>query len=299
MIENKVIFMTGATSGLGKVSALQAAKNGATLIVLVRNLSKGKALQTEFKNQHPESVGKIEIIEGNLNSLESVHTACKEVKSKFPVIDLIVNNAGIMNFEFKKTLDNIEETLQVNLLSPLFICHLLFDNMKKSKDPKIIFTSSGLHQGEINFGNLEFKDSFSSFKVYRQSKLGVILLCRLLAEPLAKHHIGIYSQHPGMVRTDLGRSAGWFSKMIFYFMGKSPEIGSQTLSYLIETPTSKLKSGEYYADKKITITTKESYDMDVAKKLLEKVEGYLSQFITSESPVFNFSLNEINNLPRS
>ncbi len=287
MERNKTIFMTGATSGLGKISALKAAQSGATLVVLARDKVKAEALCTEFKAQSPDRTGKIEVIEGDLNSFDSVYSACQEVLLKFPVIDMIVNNAGIMSFESKKTSDNIEETLQVNLLTPLLICHLLFENLKKSEDPKIIITSSGLHQGEINFDNLEFNTSFSSFKVYRQSKLGVILICRLLAKSLEKYNVGIYSQHPGMVRTDLGRSAGWFSKMIFYVMGKSPEKGSQTLSFLIETPNSDLQSGEYYVDKKITKTTKQSYDLEVAKKLLLTIETYLSQYIKSKSVIFN------------
>ena len=154
--------MTGATSGLGKISAIKAAKNGDDLIVLARNKFKGEALKSEFNNRYPNASGKIEIIEGDLNSFDSVSSACQEIKSKYPVVDMIINNAGIMNFEFKKTIDEIEETLQVNLISPLLICHILFDNLKKAKDPKVIITSSGLHQGEINFRNLEFKKWMSN-----------------------------------------------------------------------------------------------------------------------------------------
>lgn len=278
--------MTGATAGLGKVSAIKSANNGDTLIILARNKSKGEALKSEFNNQYPNATGKIEIIEGDLNSFDSVCSACQKVKSKYPVIDMVVNNAGIMNFQFMQTVDNIEETLQVNLLSPLLICHLLFDHLKKAQDAKIVFTSSGLHQGAINFSNLEFKHSFSSFKVYRQSKLGVILICRLLAKSLKDHNISIYSQHPGMVRTSLGRNAGWFSRMIFYMLGKSPQKGSETLSFIIETPNSELKSGEYYSNKKVTTTTKESYDMEVAEKLLQRVRAYVEKYINSKSPIF-------------
>ncbi len=284
--ESKYIFMTGATSGLGMVSAIKAASQGNTLIILARNKTKGKELKTEFKNQHPNAIGKIKIIEGNLNSFDSITKACKEIKLKYPIIDAIINNAGIMNFEFNLTHDKIEETLQVNLLSPILICHLLFDNLKNAKDPKIVFTSSGLHQGQINFNNLEFKKSFSSFNVYRQSKLGVILVCRLLSKRLLEHNIGIYSQHPGMVRTNLGRNAGWFSKMIFYLMGNSPEKGSQTLSYLIETSNTQLQSGEYYSSKKVTTTTKESYDLKVAEKLLDTAKEYLKKYVITESPFF-------------
>lgn len=286
MNQRKTIFMTGATSGLGKVSAIKAANNGDTLIILSRNKNIGEKMKLEFKNQYPKATGKIDIIEGNLNSFESVSAACKVVKSRYPEIDMIINNAGIMNFEFKETIDNIEETLQVNLMSPLLICDMLLENLKKSKNPKIIFTSSGLHQGEIKFENLEFENNFSSFKVYRQSKLGVILICRLLAKRLSEHNISIYSQHPGMVRTNLGREAGWLSKLIFYLMGKSPEKGSQTLSYLIETPKNHLKSGEYYANNKVTSTTKESYDMNVAEKLLHTVREYLKKYVDSESVIF-------------
>jgi NAD(P)-dependent dehydrogenase (short-subunit alcohol dehydrogenase family) len=283
MEKGKIIFMTGATSGIGMVGALKAANNGATVIVLARNAHKAEALLASHKAQN--ALGTIKIIEGDLSSFAAVYAACQEIKQTYPVIDMLVNNAGIMNFEYQKSVDGIEETLQVNLLSPLLICHLLFDNVKQSKEPKILFTSSGLHQGRIRFDNLEFKNEFSSFKVYRQSKLGVILMCRLLATRLAPHHIGIYSQHPGLVRTNLGRSAGWFARMIFYILGKSPEKGAQTLIYLMETSTTQLKSGEYYANNKITTTTKESYDIQVAEKLATTLKAYLQPYLKTESPV--------------
>jgi NAD(P)-dependent dehydrogenase (short-subunit alcohol dehydrogenase family) len=287
MAKGKIIFMTGATSGFGKISAIKAAGEGATLIVLARNKVKGQTLYNEFENVYPDSKGKIEIVEGNLSSFNSVYSACEVIKSKYPVIDMIVNNAGIMNYETIKTVDNIEETLQVNLLAPVLICHLLLENLKKSNDSKVIFTSSGLHQGNIDFDNLEFNTGFSSFKVYRQSKLGVILMCKLLAKKLKSDAIGLYCQHPGVVRTNLGHSAGWFSKAIFYLMGSSPQKGSKTLSFLMDTPKVELTSGEYYADKKITITTKESYDMEVAQKLLNRANVYLNEYIKTKSIILS------------
>lgn len=286
LLTNKFILMTGATSGLGKISAMKAARDGATIIVLARNKEKSLLLIKDYKNKYPKGSGKIEIIEGNLNSFKSVVKVCNEILFKYPIIDIIVNNAGIMNFKPKQSLDNIEETLQVNFLSPLLICHLLLKNLIKSKKPRIIFTSSGLHQGSINFQNLEFKNNFSSFKVYRQSKLAVIIICRTLAEQLKKHNISIYSQHPGVVRTELGRDASWFSKMIFFLMGKSSEKGSQTLSFLIETSNDLLVSGEYYSDKKVTKTTEQSYDLAVGEKLLKTANKYLNNYIKTTSLIF-------------
>jgi NAD(P)-dependent dehydrogenase (short-subunit alcohol dehydrogenase family) len=283
------IFFTGATSGLGKVSALRAAANGNKVIVLARNKEKAQNLIKEFAKNNTNSKGNIEIVEGNLNSFSSLVKACEQVKASYPELDVIVNNAGIMNFAYKETPDGIEETWQVNLLAPMLISHLLFEPLSKSKNGKIIFTSSGLHQGNIQFDDLEFRGSFSSFKVYRHSKLAMILMGRLLAPKLKEHGIEIYSQHPGMVRTELGRSAGWLSRIIFLLMGKSPEKGSETLTYLIETPAAELESGAYYADKGVTETTKESYNMEVAERLRVEVRKYLKPILNEDSPILGFT----------
>ncbi len=282
----KIIFMTGATSGLGKVAACNIAAKGATLIAASRNPEKGEALLTYYKEQYPQGRGRIELVDCKLNSFESIAMACKEISESYKHLDMIINNAGIMNFEYKETQDGIEETWQVNLLAPILITHLLGDLLKASPEPKLIYTTSGLHQGTINFDNLEFKDSFSSYKTYRQSKLGIILLTRYLAKQLAEKQIGVYCQHPGMVNTGLSRSAGWMSKLIFKWMGKTPEQGAETLEYLIETDSEELISGEYYTNCQVAKITKESYDMDMAKKLLDMVKGYLRDYITEKSLVF-------------
>ncbi|NDP21378.1 MAG: SDR family NAD(P)-dependent oxidoreductase [Paludibacter sp.] len=289
-MKNKVIFMTGATSGLGKVAALHAANSGATLIVFARNKEKGKELVNFYASNYPNGLGKIEILVGDLSSFASVVSACNEFKTKYDSIDMIINNAGIMSFKPNLSKDGIEETFQVNLLSPLLICHLLFDLLLKSTEPKIIFTASGLHQGEIMFNNLEFKNNFSSYRTYRQSKLGVILCCRLLSGRLKEYNIEIYSQHPGMVRTELGRSAGWISKLIFLLMGVSTKKGAKTLIYLMDSTKNSLISGEYYADEQIKKTTPQSYDMEVAQKLNKTVQKYLKNYLEKPSPIFPTSV---------
>jgi NAD(P)-dependent dehydrogenase (short-subunit alcohol dehydrogenase family) len=278
--------MTGATSGLGKVSALRTASQGNHLVVLARNAQKATSLHSEFKQLYPESTGTITIIEADLNSLASIHNACTQITKAYPVIDQLINNAGIMNFEPRTTPDGIEETFQVNLLAPLLITHLLLPSLAQSAQAKIIITASGLHQGTIHFNNLEFKNEFSSFKVYRQSKLGVILLTRLLAPVLKPKGISIYAQHPGVVRTNLGNSAGWMARMVFLVMGKSPEKGAQTLNYLMETPKNQLQTGEYYAKQKVTQTTPESYNLASASQLLHELKKYLQPYLHETSVIF-------------
>ena len=276
-MQGEIILFTGASSGLGKVAAIEAAGNGAILVAVVRNIEKGYSLVDEFEKKYKNSNGRINLIEGNLNSLDSIVDLCKAVSSTYDRLDIIVNNAGLMNFEPVVTVNGIEETLQVNLISPFLILQSLLPLLEKAKSPKVIFTASALHQGLINFGNIQFIEEYSGFKVYRQSKLGVILLTRFLA--LRYPQIGMYSQHPGIVDTELSRSAGWLSKLIFKWMGKTPEQGAKTLNYLIETNNYSLVSGEYYANSKVKETTKEAYDLEAAKRLVSVLNGYLENYL--------------------
>jgi len=88
-----------------------------------------------------------------------------------------------------------------------------------------------------------------------------------------------------MVRTELGKRAGWMSRMIFLLMGKSPEKDSQTLSYLMEEAKENLVSGEYYSDKKVTATTPQSYDLEAGSQLLDAVDTYIGKYIDPHSPL--------------
>jgi NAD(P)-dependent dehydrogenase (short-subunit alcohol dehydrogenase family) len=226
------------------------------------------------------------LVEGNLNSFASTITAANQVKAQYPKLDGLILNAGVWNGYFKETADGIEETLQVNLLAPLLQSHLLFKNLEGATSPRIIITSSGLHQGVINFEDIEFRKKFSGFKVYRQSKLGVILVCRLLAKQLADSPVEIYNQHPGFVATSLGRDTGWLARTIFKTFGKSPKKGAETLISLLEKSNEELVNGEFYANGKVTKITKESYDLEMAAQLMDVCRNYLDPHLTGSSPIF-------------
>jgi NAD(P)-dependent dehydrogenase (short-subunit alcohol dehydrogenase family) len=283
-MENRIHLLTGGTSGIGKEIAIACAKQGDTVILLARNVPKAEAMIQEFTQSHPNAKGSFNVVNADFSDLQSVKTACEEVRSKYTTIDIINNNAGIMNFDYQESKDGIEETLQVNVLAPLLITHLLLDLV--SKNGKILFTASALHQGDINFENLEFKDSFSAFKVYRQSKLGIILLTRYLAKEYANQQVGFYAIHPGVVNTQLGRSAGWFSRLFFKLMGTTPQKGAETHLFVLGKENHELVSGEYYAKSKVTKITPQSYNMKTARALLLRCKEYLQPYIDSKKSFF-------------
>lgn len=265
-LSNKVIVMTGATSGLGKAAAKQFLENGATLIALYRNKDKFNTLKNEVNGD-----GELKGITCDLGSSKSLQNACDEIKKSFDSIDVLINNAGLWSFDFQESVDQVEKTFQVNVLSPYILIKELTHLLQNSASPKVITTASALHQGSINFEDIEYRDSFSGFKTYRQSKLAVILLTRLFAHRASK--ILYVTQHPGLVNTGLVRGGNWFAKLFFKLFGKSPEAGAKTLIYLVSSPSKDLDSGEYYANRKVQKTkTNESNDLELARKLENEVK---------------------------
>ncbi len=286
-LQGKKIFMTGSTSGFGKVAAWEMANNGASILTTFRNQEKADALLDDFKRQYPNAAGSIDFVKCDLNAFDSINKACKEVREKIDGLDMILNNAGIMNSKFKESADGIEQTLHVNLLAPALLLHNLSDLLKRSEEPKIINTSSALHQGVIRFDDPEFKKGFKGMDAYRQSKLGIILLGKFLSGEKAHSNIHVYSQHPGVIRTELGREFNFLMRGIFWLMGKSPEKGAETLLHLVESPAESLENGEYYADKKVTSTTPESHDLKMAENLMSLIKQYLKDHINKPSILFD------------
>lgn len=278
---DKIALITGATSGFGTVVATHLVTRGYSLIVLGRSKAKMDSLMLDLKKVDANC--RIETIVCDLASFKSVLHSCETIKKAYGRIDLLILNAGVWNFKFIETEDHIEETLQVNLLSPVLLFQRLSELLPTDGSSKVIFTSSGLHQGIVDFSDIEYRDSFSGFKSYRQSKLGLLLIARLFSKKEAYSGISFYTVHPGIVNTQLGRNAGWFSRLIFKLLGKSKEKGAQTHMYLIDQTNSSLTSGEYYSNSRITKASSESYNLESAAQLLTRLNAYFDSRLKEDS----------------
>lgn len=272
-LKGKVVLITGATSGIGKETASELARMGATIVFTTRDDEKGRTT----KNDLIQTTGNenIHVIFCDLASFDSIYTCCDEYKSKFERLDVLINNAATWDYTRRLSKDGIENIFATNYLAPFLMTHLLLDLLKKSSPSRIINLTSGLHSGTINFEDIEFKRKFSGFKAYRHSKLGVILFTRLLAKKLEGTQVTVNCVHPGMNKTNLGRDAGRISRAIFKMMGKDPKIGAQTSIYLASSPDVETVTGEYFYKKMKKESSKESYDMDMAKRLWDVSVKYV------------------------
>ncbi len=272
-MKDKIILITGATSGIGTETARGLASLGATIVFTTRDELRGRQTRDELIKATNNS--NIEMAVCDLASFDSIRACCAELKQKYDRLDVLINNAAIWDHTRRESQDGIENIFATNHLAPFLMTSLLLDILKKSRPSRIINLTSGLHYGTINFDDIEFKTGFKGLKAYKQSKLAVILFTRLLAIKLRDTGITVNCVHPGMNNTNLARDAGTVSRTIFKLISKSPKKGAETSIYLASSLEVHNITGEYFAKSRISRSSKESYDMKLAERLWELSEEYV------------------------
>jgi NAD(P)-dependent dehydrogenase (short-subunit alcohol dehydrogenase family) len=274
-IKNKVCLITGATSGIGRQTAMQLSRMGAKVIITYRD--KQKALETQ-EWILKETNTQIDIYYCDLTSFASIRSFAKEITAQYPQIDVLINNAGIWETQRKLSKDGIELNFATNHLGPFLLTNLLLGTLRKSAASRIINVSSGAHKSAaINFDDVEMKQNFSSFKAYGQSKLANILFTKLLAGRLEGQHITVNCLHPGVVSTNIFKNLG---KVGVFFMKPimiSPEKGAATSVYLATSDEVSKISGEYFSGKKVVNSSPTSCDMEIAKRLWDLSIDYVGK----------------------
>ncbi|KAF2896590.1 hypothetical protein ILUMI_09592 [Ignelater luminosus] len=281
-LDGKTAIVTGSNTGIGKMTALDFYKRGARVIMACRNMDKANEALEDIKNQCQglTNVGDISIKQLDLMSLESVRNCADEILKTEERIDLLINNAGVMTCPEGKTKDGFETHFGTNHLGHFLFTLLLLPKIIKSTPARIVNVSSLAHiGGYINFDDLNFeKRSYSAILAYTQSKLANILFTKELASRLKDANIEavtVYSLHPGVIATDLGRhldefcfwGAQWcFLKVMGMFI-KTPEQGAQTTIYCAVDENAAKETGLYYAECEVTEPSAKAKNMRDAEKL--------------------------------
>lgn len=258
-MQNKIILVTGATSGIGKVTATELAKTGAHIILLARN--KEKAVQTKDEIIAESNNDNIDIFIADLSSLQEVRNVAEQINTKYERLDVLINNAGLMlTSKREESVDGNELTLATNHLGPFLLTALLFDLVKKSEDGRIINLSSEAYKvGNADFENIQLTTGYSAMRAYGNSKLDNLLFTKELDRRIKKQGLNISTNalHPGVVATGFGQQSDGFFGFIFKafrMFFTTPEKGAETSIYLATSIEGGEVSGKYFKNKKITKT---------------------------------------------
>jgi NAD(P)-dependent dehydrogenase (short-subunit alcohol dehydrogenase family) len=262
---NKVVAITGTTSGTGFVCARELAKKGATVILLNRKSHRSQSALQQLKEALPQA--QFDAIDCDLQRLESVQEAINTIKNKYDVLDVLINNAGVMALKDQATTDGYDIQMQTNVISHFLITKELFSLLKKSKESRIVNHSSMARLGgplemkyfEKNGGNLggdEAEDETPGFRGprwerYHQTKLANAVftygLQTKLKEASITNVIPLLA-HPGLARTNLqvitAEDGGMDANSEFMNQAQSAEDGATGIIRAALDPEA--KPGNFY-----------------------------------------------------
>jgi len=270
-MSNKIVLITGATSGIGKATAISLAKKDYEIVFVARNQQKAEKVKEEIvfhsKNNN------VDFIIADFTSLKQVKLCAEKFKQLYPRLDILINNAGVCLPEKRITEDGFEESFQINYLSHFMLTNLLLDEIKKSEDGRIVnVTSKAYQSGKFDLSNLGSERKFSTMGSYADSKLYNILFSFELAERLKNKGVSVNALHPGLVKTNFGNELKGFFKVILFLFSPfmlSPEKGAATSVYVATCEDIKGMTGKYF-EKSKPVEIKSPYITPEIQKILWK-----------------------------
>jgi retinol dehydrogenase-14 len=273
-MEGKVVLITGGTSGIGRAAATALAAMGAEVVVTGRSRERGESAVEEIRNTSGNE--KVSLMLADLAVQAEVRGLAEEFRGRYDRLDVLVNNAGLIQSRRAETPDGLELTLAVNHLAPFLLTNLLLDLLKESAPSRIITVSSEARRGaEIDFDDLQSERRYRAFKVYGMTKLANILFTYELAGRLERTGVVANCLHPGAVNTNFGKNDRGVGTLLFRafkpFM-RSPDQGADTLIYLASSPEAGDMTGKYLTDRKVVSSSDEPHDEATRKRLWEVSE---------------------------
>ncbi len=202
----RVAVITGGNSGIGRAAAQVLAGHGATVVLACRDAGRARAAAQAIGTGLPD--GRVQTVPLDLSALSSVRTAAAEINARFPSLDLLINNAGVMMPPYGLTEDGFELQFGINHLGHFALTGLVLPSLLEAAGSRVITVSSNGHKvGRIRFDDLSFSRGYRKMAAYGQSKLANLLFTYELQRRLAAASAPTIAlaAHPGTARTELTR----------------------------------------------------------------------------------------------
>lgn len=270
--QHRLVVITGATSGIGYVTARKYAAHGADLLFINRNEKKSEELCKELRAEFNSNCS---YIISDFSRLSDVHSAAKQLAALERNIDVLIHNAGVYLTQRTLTQDRFEAVFQTNYLSTFILNYYLLDKLKMQSSGRILFVNSEAYRFAV--AGLHFDDLFwdqhrySGIKSYGAAKMAQLLSMIKLNEYYQGTGITVNAMHPGNVKTNSGQNNGWlYKKLKSIFIDRSArplEVAAEALYYLGVSSQLDHVSGKFF-----NLTTEEepappALDKNAAEKL--------------------------------
>ena len=283
MNQKPICLITGATSGIGEVTARELARRGMHVVIVGRSAERVAATVARIKQATGVDV---ETLIADLSSQAGVRSVAETFLQRYQRLDVLINNAGGFFASRQVSADGIELTWALNHMSYFLLTNLLIDTLRASAPARVVNVSSDAHRsGVMRWDDLQFTRSYNGWAAYAQSKLANILFSNELARRLEGTGMTSNALHPGFVATRFAHNNGiiWGGLMALMqrLFGITPEEGAQTSIYLATASEVATISGRYFVKSRETSPAPQAQDMAAAARLWEITE----RMIINSAPV--------------
>jgi NAD(P)-dependent dehydrogenase (short-subunit alcohol dehydrogenase family) len=267
----RICLITGATSGIGLVTARELAARGATVALVGRDEARARAAVEAIRQQTGNS--EVDYLLADFSSQAAIRGLAEAFRRRYGALHVLVNNAGVICWGRRETVDKLEMTFAVNHLAPFLLTNLLLDTLRASAPARVVTVASDAHTGAtIPFDDLQqTQGNYQWLRVYGQSKLANIMFTYALARRLAGSGVTANALHPGVVATRIYRSKNplfnFATTRVIPVFALSPEKGARTSVYLASSPEVASVSGQYFVKCKPKRSSKTSYDEAAQERL--------------------------------
>jgi NAD(P)-dependent dehydrogenase (short-subunit alcohol dehydrogenase family) len=272
--ENKLVVISGTTSGIGKFTAVKYASMGADLLCINRNEEKSIQLKTEIESTYAT---KCDYFIADLSKIKDIHETADKLSALERPIDVIIHNAGLTLSKQQKTEEGLDLVFVVNHLSSFIINYKLMGKLKAQSGARIIMNNSeghrfapwGLRLDDLNWK----KRRYSGLKAYGSAKLAQLLSMHIFKEKLEGSNVLINAMHPGAVESNSGKDNGplykWYKRNVIDKVLRPTTIASDSLYYLGVSKNLEGVSGKFFCLTTEEIPAPPAWDINEARKLWE------------------------------
>ena len=285
-MKEKIILITGATSGIGKQTALTLAKMGAQIIVTGRSEKSGLEAVDEIKRSSGNTA--VDLLLADLSKQADIKSLAVQVKEKYDRLDVLINNAGLAASSRQITEEGVESNFAVNVVGPFLLTHLLLPSLQASQSARVVTLMGGDVPNKLETDNLQGELNFDGLNSYSQSKLAMMTVMHEFSQSMRGSKIAMNICYPGQASTNMTRSVTpemlpksmrWIFP-IFKLMtrpdnGKSAAKASRSSVYLASSKEVEGVTGKYFDPEcKETAMPAVVFDAEIRKKLWALVHQF-------------------------
>jgi retinol dehydrogenase-12 len=276
-LSGRTFLVTGANTGIGRVTAVELAKRGGTVTLAGRSEERTRPVLDEIA----KAGGRASFLQLDLGDLESVARAAKTYLDGGAALDVLVNNAGLVSKRGRTSKDGYELGFGTNHLGPFLLTTLLLPRIRSGSAPRIVNVASNAHfrAKGIDWDALRRPtQTISGFPEYCVSKLCNVLFTKELAREKAGPAVHSYALHPGVVASDLWRRIPWPLGALLPLFMVSNEEGARTSLHCATSPDVASDDGLYYDECRPRHPSRLAQDEALAKTLWDVSEEMVAPF---------------------